>query len=135
MDIKEELKRIEEKQPDKKLVEFLFDDMAQMAKDISEKRTEIIIRLYLMQAIIENITLRQAFIKYKAKETISPNNTPSKYTCGNPTLIQKEEGKQLYNTYESYIKLVPRVVDNVEEIDWCVIESDFISFLTKGLEV
>lgn len=106
-----------------------------MADDIAKKEAEIAIRLYLLRAVLENITLRQAIIKYKV-QTASTSNIPKEYKDGYPTLIQKMQDNQLFNTYESYVRLVQRgPIDNAEEINWKDIENDFITFLTKGLEV
>ena len=49
-------------------------------------------------------------------------------------IVKKVKDHQLYNTYEGYIKLVPREPVDELSIDWREIESDFIGFLTKGLE-
>ena len=133
-DIKEELKRLEEHEPDRKLVESIFDGTAKMASDIAKKEKKIGIRLYLLRAVIENITLRQAIIKYKVR-TATTSDAPRVYTDGYPTLIQKMNAHQLYNTYEGYVKLVPREPIDDTAIDWREIENDFIGFLIKGLEV
>ena len=134
-DMKDELKLLEQYQPPKKVVDELLDSSAKMVADIVNKEAEIAIRLYLLQAVIENITLRQAFIKYKV-QTATTSDVPFAYTEGYPMLIQKIDGNQLLKTYEGYVRLVPRCpIDNTEEIDWKEIENDFIAFLTKGLEV
>lgn len=131
---KEELGLIQKEQPNKELVESLLDSTMQMAEHIAEKEGEIAIRLYLLQAVIENITLRQAFIKYKV-QTATSRDIPTEYTDGYPTLVKKIKDNQLYNTYDSYVKLVPREPVDELSIDWRGIESDFIDFLTKGLEI
>ena len=134
-DMKNELKLLEQYQPPKKVVDELLDSSAKMVADIVNKEAEIAIRLYLLQAVIENITLRKSFLKYKV-QTASTNDVPVTYTKGEHILIQKIDGNQLFNTYEGYVRLVPRCpIDNTEEIDWKEIENDFIAFLTKGLEV
>lgn len=131
---KEELGLIQKEQPNKELVESLLDSTMQMTEHIAEKEGEIAIRLYLLQAVIENITLRQAFIKYKV-QTAATRDIPTEYTDGYPTLVKKIKDNQLFNTYESYIKLVPREPVDELSIEWRGIESDFIDFLTKGLEI
>lgn len=133
-EMKDELKLLKQYQPPKKVVAELLDSSAKMVADIVNKEAEIAIRLYLLQAVVENITLRQAFVKYKV-QTATPRNIPTEYTDGYPTLVKKIKDNQLYNTYESYVKLVPREPVDELSIDWRGIESDFIAFLTKGLEV
>lgn len=133
-DIKEELKRLEENVPDRKLVESILDGTTKMASDIAKKENEIGIRLYLLRAVIENITLRQAFMKYKV-QTATSRNIPTEYADGYPTLVKKIKDKQLFNTYEGFVKLVPREPIDDAAIDWREIEHDFIDFLIKGLEV
>lgn len=131
---KEELGLIQKEQPNKELVESLLDSTVQMAKDIAEKEGEIAIRLYLLKAVIENITLRQAFIKYKV-QTAATSDMPREYTDGYPTLQKKMKDNQLFNTFEGFVKLVPREPVDELSIDWRGIEGDFIDFLTKGLDV
>ena len=130
----EELDFLRREQPNKELVESLLDSTVQMAKDIAEKEGEIAIRLYLLRAVIENITLRQAFIKYKV-QTAATSDIPREYTDGYPTLVKKIKDNQLFNTYEGYVKLVPREPVDELSIDWRGIDGDFIDFLTKGLEI
>lgn len=133
-DMKDNLKLLEQHQPPKELVDALFDSSADMVADIVKKEAEIAIRLYLLRAVIENITLRESILKYEVK-TASTSNVPTAYTEGNPKMIQKMNGDQLFNTYEGYVRLVPRGTVNAEGIDWKGIENDFIEFLTKGLEI
>lgn len=130
----EELDFLRREQPNKELVESLLDSTVQMAKDIAEKEGEIAIRLYLLRAVIENITLRQAFIKYKV-QTAATSDIPREYTDGYPTLVKKIKDNQLFNTYEGYVKLVPREPVDELSIDWRGIEGDFIDFLAKDLEI
>jgi len=133
--LKDELKLREQHQPPKEVVDALFDSSVKMVTDIVNKEAEIAIRLYLLQAVIENITLRESILKYKV-ETASTSNGPVAYTEGYAKMIQKMDGNhQLFNTYEGYVRLVPRGPVNAEEIDWKGIENDFIEFLTKGLEI
>ena len=131
---KEELGLIQKEQPNKELVESLLDSTVQMAKDIAKKEGEIAIRLYLLRAVIENITLRQAFIKYKV-QMAATSDIPREYTDGYPTLQKKMKDNQLFNTYEGFVRLVPREPVDELSIDWRGIEGDFIDFLTKGLEI
>lgn len=134
-DMKDKLKLLDKYQPPKELVDALFDSSVEAVTDIVNKEAEIAIRLYLLRAVIENITLRESILKYKVK-TASTSNVPVAYTEGYPMLIQKMNGNhQLFNTYEGYVRLVPRGPVNAEEIDWKGIENDFIEFLTKGLEI
>lgn len=133
-DMKNELKLLEQYQPPKELVNALFDRSVDMVADIVNKEAEIAIRLYLLRAVTENITLRESILKYKV-ETASTSNVPVAYTEGYPMLIQKMNGDQLFNTYDGYVRLVPRGPVNAEEIDWIGIENDYIEFLTKGLEI
>ena len=119
---------IEKEKTNKKLVESFLDSTVQMAEEIAKKEGEIAIRLYLLQAVIENITLRQAFIKYKVQRTKS-RDIPTEYTEGYPMIVKKVKDHQLYNIYEGYIKLVPRESFDELSIDWREIESDFIDFL------
>ena len=133
-DIKDELKQLEQYQPPKELVDALFDSSVEAVTDIVNKEAEIAIRLYLLQAVIENITLRKSFLKYKV-QTATTSDVPVAYTEGYPMLIQKMNGNQLFNNYEGYVRLVPRGPVNAEGIDWKGIENDFIEFLTKGLEI
>ena len=130
----EELDFLRREQPNKELVESLLDSTVQMAKDIAEKEGEIAIRLYLLRAVIENITLRQAFIKYKV-QMAATSDIPREYTDGYPTLVKKIKDNQLFNTYEGYVKLVPREPVDELSIDWRGIEGDFIDFLAKDLEI
>ena len=133
--VEEELKLLEQHQPPKEVVDALFDSSVKAVTDIVNKEAEIAIRLYLLQAVIENITLRESILKYKV-ETASTSNGPVAYTEGYAKMIQKMNGNhQLFNTYEGYVKLVSRGPVNAEEIDWKGIENDFIEFLTKGLEI
>lgn len=107
------------------IADELFDSCAKMATHIVKKESEIAIRLYLLRTVIENITLRNAIIKYKVQ--IAATREVPYHTLND---------NQFYNTYEGYVKLVPREpIDNAEEIDWKDIENDFVTFLTKELEV
>lgn len=131
---KEELELLQKEQPNKQLIESLLDSTVQMAEEIAKKEGEIAIRLYLLRAVIENITLRQAFIKYKVQRATS-RDIPTEYTEGYPMIEKRVKDHRLYNTYEGYIRLVPREPIDELSIDWREIESDFIDFLTKGLEI
>ena len=134
-DMKDELKLLEQYQPPKEFVDALFDSSVEAVTDMVNKVAEITIRLYLLRAVTENITLRESILKYKVK-TAPTSNVPVAYTEGYPMLIQKMNGNhQLFNTYEGYARLVPRGPVNAEEIDWKGIENHFIEFLTKGLEI
>lgn len=86
--LKDELYLLRREQPNKELVESLLDSTVQMAKEIAEKEGEIAIRLYLLQSVIENITLRQAFIKYKV-QTATSRNIPT--DCTNQFIEDKEK--------------------------------------------
>lgn len=124
-DMKDEFKLLEQHQPQKELVESLIDGTAQMCKDVAKKEGDIAIRLHLLRAVIENITLRESIVKYKVRKGCSDENVAP----------QRFRDYQLFNVYDGYVKLVPREPVSAEDFDWQTIEGDFTDFLMKGLEV
>ena len=98
-----------------------------MCNDIATKEKEAVIRLYLLRAVTENITLREAVAKYKAEKAVA-----NEYADGVRSITNGEAGGNILS-YECFIRLVPRCSMEAESVEWQDIEREFVDFLEKGI--
>lgn len=113
--------------PPSDAVKTIFDITAQMCGETAKREKEAIIRLYLLRAVTENITLREAVAKYKAEKAVA-----NEYSDGVRNMINVETRGNILS-YECFVRLVPRGHVETEPVDWQDIEKEFVDFLRKGI--
>lgn len=125
-DKEDELRLLTQYKPPKELLDSLYDSTSKMCSEIVRMERDAAVRLYLLRAVAEDITPREAFAKYEVQTAAT-----REFADGCPALTNDRDYAKM--AYEDYVRLVPR--GQGDGIDWQDAEIAFIDFITEGMEL